>query len=152
MPSASSLLLRDPASLWPLLPETLAETQGPERDVAPWLRVGRWGTCDSLGIPGGTLGACLPVLGQGQVQLRERWGLRQGPGCGPTGSHISPDSGTAVLNLGPALDRSGSYKKCGLDVTVRFWCAAKVRSQGLRPRITSLPSCWALTPQDSLLT
>ena len=26
--------------------------------------------CDSLGIPGGTLGACRPVLDQGQVQLR----------------------------------------------------------------------------------
>ena len=39
---ASSLLLRYLASLWPL-PVTLAETQGPERDVTPLAQGGVMG-------------------------------------------------------------------------------------------------------------
>lgn len=72
--------------------------------------------CDSLGIPGRTLGARLPVLDQGQktkVQLKagllrlvgagEECPQRTGPGPGSTGMHPCPFSRAAFLHLGPTL-------------------------------------------------
>ena len=81
--------------------------------------------CDSFGIPGRTLGACWPVLDQGQVQLRagllsllgvagegvpasgSELLLRMSSGLGQKGPHISSFSRVLILNLDPALQSSG---------------------------------------------